>query len=285
MHVGSIYAVRSPDALVQGGSKFEMNKFQQQMYDNWCWARDELIQQPDVLCLNGEPIDGSNVKNTGGSTWNTDVNAQLEDAERLIRMYRWRDIVVTRGSRYHVAVQNTFHEDIIARNLGAVPYSGLFGDAVKNLKQNKTESTENPRQYTDFYLRFMLGGRHFNVCHHVGYNKTELYRTTAMGRELATSKLAEGKWYPKGENIDVFVRSHVHYYVQVRFLHQIGFTTPCWKFPDEFMLRKGIGGTAVDIGTIEVIIEPNGHIDVYEHIISNDKYPKPKEINFDDRLA
>jgi len=282
MHVGSIYAVRTPHAVLVDGTELNPTKLSQQLYDNWCWAKDELIQKPDVLCLNGEPVDGSNKKSASAEVWTPSVQTQLKDAEKLIRMYSWKEIVLTRGSRYHVTVDNTFHEEFLAKTLGCIPYSGFFAQAQEN--NNDTKEREVTPQYTDFYLWFILGGKRFSVCHHVGYNKTELYRTTALGREGAVLKFAEGRWYPKGENVDVIVRSHVHYYVQIKYRHQLSLTTPCWKMPDEFMLRRGLGGTAVDIGTVEVIIEPNGEIHVYEHIIQNDKYPKPQEINFDERL-
>ncbi len=285
MHVGSNYAVRSPNATLDDGTELKMTKFNEQMYDNWCTIRDSVEKKDiDVLCLNGEPIDGSNVKTAGGGVWTTSIKSQLDDAERLIRMYGWKEIFLTRGSRYHVTVQNNYHEEILAEKLNAIPYSGLFGDGQDNNIEGKSMS-RGGKQYTDFYLFFILGGKRFSVCHHVGYNKTELYRTTALARETAVMEFAEGKWFPQGEKIDVLVRSHVHYYVQIRFPGHIAFTTPCWKLPDEFQLRRGLGGTAVNIGSVEVIIESNGEVDVREHMTTADKYPKPREINVDKILA
>jgi len=282
MHVGSIYAVRSPDAVIEGGSGLKMTKFNEQMYQNWCNVRDNIQKKDiDVLCLNGEPIDGGNSKTNASGTWTSNIQHQLDDSERLIRMYKWKEIVMTRGSRYHVSVGNNFHEEILAAKLNARAYSGFFGTALENKKDGKTYDGNGNMQLTDFYLFFILGGKQFSVCHHVGYNKTELYRTTALGREQAVMEFARGKWYAKDTNIDVLVRSHVHYYVQVRYPGQIAFTTPCWKMPDEFMLRRGLGGTAVHLGAIEVIIETNGRIDVVEHIIQAKDYPKPQVINFD----
>jgi len=282
MHVGSIYAVRSPDARLVDGSEVKMNEFNQQLYDIWCWARDSReSKKTDLLVINGEPIDGSNKKSISNETWTPSVHMQLEDSERLIRMYNWRDIVATRGSRYHVTVDNTYHEEFLAKELGCIPYSGLFGKAQET--NSDTKSYNILPQYTDFYLWCIINGKRFSICHHVGYNKTELYRTTALGREMAVMEFAKGKWYPSNGNVDVIVRSHVHYYVQVRFHKQIALTTPCWKLPDEFQLRRGLGGTAVNIGSIEIIIEPNGKIEVFEHIADAVKYPKPYEINFDER--
>ena len=281
MHVGNIYAVRSPDAEIESGNKVEMNEFNELMYNNWCVVRD-MVQKKniDVLCLNGEPIDGSNKKTNASGTWTSSIQKQLDDAERLIKMYKWQEIVMTRGSRYHVSVDNNFHEEVLAQRLQAYPYSGLFQKATNSKQESKNVGTIAP-QYTDFYLLFKLGGKRFNVCHHVGYNRTELYRTTALARETAVMEFAAGKWFPKGERIDILVRSHVHYYVQIRFSERIAFTTPAWKLPDEFQLRGGLGGTAPNIGSIEVIIEPNGKIEVLEHMVTAERYPKYNEIDFD----
>lgn len=284
MHVGSHYAVRSPDAQLDNGATFTMTPFDEMMYQNWCDVRDSIENKIDVLCLNGEPIDGGNKRTNASNVWTSNIQNQLDDAERLLKMYKWQELVMTRGSRYHVSVDNDYHEEILAKRLEAMAYSGLFGQAAQAKENSKSLGHDRSGQLTDFYLWFVLGGKRFSVCHHVGYNKTELYRTTAIGREAAVMKFAEGKWYPKGENVDVIVRSHVHYYCQVRYRNSIALTTPCWKLPDEYLFRHGLGGTAVDIGAIEITIEPNGHIDVLEHIVSPDMYPKPREINFDEIL-
>ena len=67
---------------------------------------------------------------------------------------------------------------------------------------------------------------------------------------------------------NVIVRSHVHYFVHVEFTHTHGFTTPAWKYPDRHLFRGGMGGVIPDIGSVEVIIEPNGKIIVEKHIAS-----------------
>jgi hypothetical protein len=48
----------------------------------------------------------------------------------------------------------------------------------------------------------------------------------------------------------------------------------CWKLPDGFLFRNGIGGTRPHIGAVKVIIEPNGEISV-DKLLSKAKFPKP----------
>lgn len=286
MHVGSQYAVCSPDAAI-GGRGLAMTDFNKDMYEYWCDVIDSKQQPTDIMVLNGEPIDGANNKSGGTGVWTTNVMEQLNDAERLMRMHSWRELLMTRGSRYHVAVNNMAHEEVLARTLGATPYSGMFSEAMGKQLENKHFKLDYDKygQYTDNYLWFVIGGKRFSVCHHIGYNKVELYRTSALSKETAVMKFAEGRWYPEGESVNVIVRSHVHYYVEIRYVNQIAFTTPCWKLPDEFQLKGGLGGTAVNVGAIEVIVEPNGKVDTYPYVMEPKRYPKPYEINYDTKFA
>ncbi len=88
-----------------------------------------------------------------------------------------------------------------------------------------------------------------------------------------------GRYWDNEHTPSVIVRSHVHYFVMVRFATQFGFTTPSFKMPDSHLFRGGLGGTAPSLGAVEVIIEPDGHILIEPHIVSNAEYPKHKIID------
>ena len=89
-----------------------------------------------------------------------------------------------------------------------------------------------------------------------------------------------GRYWDDKHKPSVIVRSHVHYFVYVRFATQHGFTTPAWKLPDSHLFRGGLGGTAPSLGAVEVIVEGNGKIIVEPHIVSNTEYPKHSIIEF-----
>src|SRR4029079_11629049 len=102
MHVGSAYAICSPNPTIGDlGTEYKPNKLQKKLYQTWEWVRDSLTQKPTVLCLNGERCDGANVKATGQQSWSTDLNDQLNDAERLLKLFSFDHFVMTRGSGYH----------------------------------------------------------------------------------------------------------------------------------------------------------------------------------------
>lgn len=266
MHNGSEYAVCSPNPILGGGS-YNPNKLQKKLYDLWCKTRDKC-PKPHILVLNGEPCDGSNPKQLGGQEWNVKVREQINDAAKLLRMYKPKYFLMTRGSNYHVQLGADNQEEQLADKLNAVPYSGLF--------DIKREIDDDFTTRTDYYLSFKINGRIFNVTHHLGFNRWFAYRTTALAREMADMEFLRGKYWKDEDAPNVIARSHVHYFVEVRFASVVGFTTPAWKFPDSHLLRGGLGGTAPSIGSIEVIIEPNGDIEVLPHIVSNDEYPKHK---------
>ena len=73
MHVGSGYAVCSPSPTVKDtGMELKPNPLQKKLYEVWCWVRDSVsTKNLDVLCLNGEPLDGPNSKQLGQQSWTT----------------------------------------------------------------------------------------------------------------------------------------------------------------------------------------------------------------------
>ncbi len=266
MHDGSSTAVCSPNPTTKGGS-YNPNKLQKKLYEFWCIARDKC-PKPHILVLNGEPCDGSNVKQAGNESWSTVIREQLDDATKLLKMYGPKYFLMTRGSNYHVVLGADNQEEILAERLKATPYSGLF-DIERDIK---TEGVYSQR--TDYYLTFKVNGKVFSVTHHIGFNRWFAYRTTAIAREMADMEFQRGRYWKSEDMPSVIVRSHAHYFVMVRFSSVTGFITPAWKFPDGHLFRGGLGGTAPSIGSVEVIVEPNGDILVNPHILSNNEYPK-----------
>ena len=279
MHVGSAYAVCSPNPTIgDTGGSWRPNKLQKKLYETWCWVKDSLSQKPHVLCLNGEGIDGANVKQVGNQSWTTDINDQINDCCRLLSMFDSTNFVMTRGSNYHVQKDATNYDETIAARLNAVPYSGYFGHDSAKIKDY--DASRNAVTRTDYYLTFSIHGKVFSVTHHIGFNRWFAYRTTALAREMADMEFLRGRYW-KPENMpSIIVRSHVHYFVYVRFATQHGFTTPAFKMPDAHLFRGGLGGTAPSLGAVEVIVESNGKIIVEPHIVSNTNYPKHNIIEF-----
>ena len=246
MHVGSTMSICSNEPeLNEKDSTWNPNKLQKELLSVWHECIDEVNQKPDLLVINGEPCDGGNRKQLGNQSWTTNVQDQLIDAEKLIKMIPYKHLIFNRGSGYHVTLDGTNFEEVIAKQMDADKYRAFGGSG-----------------YTDYYSLVKLHGKMFNFTHHIGFNKWAAYRTTALAREMAGMVFERDKM----GKADVIVRSHVHYFVHVEFTHTHGFTTPAWKFPDSHLFRGGTAGTTPDIGMVEVIVEPDGDIDVIKHI-------------------
>lgn len=260
MHVGSRVAVCSENPSLEDGS-YNPNALQKRLLETWYWVKDTVQQQPHAVCINGEPCDGPNWKQVGNQSWTTNFDEQIEDAYKLLSIYNPNHFVLTRGSNYHVQAVNVNMEEMLAAKLNATPYSA-YHDKKGSIGR------------IDYLLTFELNGKVFSVTHHVGFNRWFAYRTTAIARELADMQFLKGKYWDADHTPSVIARSHVHYYVEVRFSTTVAFTTPAWKLPDSHLFKGGLGGTAPSIGAIEVIVEPNGQIQTFPHILSDEKYPK-----------
>ena len=233
-------------------SEYKPNKLQRVLNEAWYDCIDDLQQKPTVLVVNGEPCDGGNPKQLGQQSWTTNVYDQINDTAKLLGAYKYDNLMFVRGSKYHVQIDSTNFEEILANQMGATGYKAYGGSGL-----------------TDYYALLELNGKHFNFTHHVGFNKWAAYRTTALAREMAGLVFDRDKI----GRADVIVRSHVHYFVHIEFVHTHGVCTPAWKFPDSHLFRSGVAGTTPDIGTVEFIIESNGKIEVVKHIAELDIKP------------
>jgi len=236
----------------------------------WNWVKEELVQQPYLICINGESIDGDNYKEVGGSLWSSNINDQIEDFIKLMKIYNPSHITMTRGSGYHVLKGNTSFEDTVAKLLKVRKYeTHKESDKYRIYDENR-----NSKAIIDDILNFEVNGVNFNVTHHIGYNKAYHSKSQAVTAMLASLEFMRGKYWNEKDFPDVVVRGHVHYFVMVMFSRIRAFTEPTFKYSmDRYFTRQGVPEPP-SIGAVEVIIESNGHILVEPHIITNEMYPK-----------
>ena len=250
IHVGSKYAICTESPERDSDNPYKPNKLQKKLLEGWDYCVDRISQKPRALVVNGEPIDGANRFNMGDSVWSVEINDQIEDATKLLNTIKSDNLIFVRGSGYHVTRDATSFEKTIADKMKAKKYMTILGNLTG----------------ADYEANIEMFGKHINFTHHVGWSSWWMYRTTPIAKELIKAHFAQTE---SGFHTDIIVRSHVHYYVEVRFPHTIGFSTPAWKFPDGFLYRKGEPENPT-IGMMEIIIEPNGEIIVESHIAELD---------------
>ena len=269
IHEGSVFAPCSPKPKTKG-STWNPTPLQKKLYSFWKWVKQDLVQQPYLICINGEPIEGDNYKENGNALWTPDINEQIDDFVELLKIYNPKHITMTRGSGYHVRKGATNFEDTVAKLLGVKPYI-----SVKEVDKYRTwDQNRNSRVIIDDILTFGVNGVIFNVAHHIGYNRAYHNKSQAITAMLASLEFMRGKYWESKNFPDVVARAHVHYFVEVRFARIRAFTQPTFKFSgDRYFTDKGVPEPP-SIGAVEVIVESNGHIQVEPHIITNEMYPK-----------
>lgn len=247
MHVGAVTAVCSNDPLVQErGESYTPNKLQKELQNIWVEAIDDLQQTPHLCVANGEPCDGANKKQLGNQSWTTSLYDQAVDAVKLLKLVPAKEFMFIRGSGYHVQIDGTPIESFIAEMMNGVDFTTLTGITSNSW----------------YWANVEAFGKYFSFTHHLPYAKFFAYRATPLAKEMALMALDKAR----SMKYDVIVRSHVHYYMQIKTPHTTALTTPAWKYPDGHLTRGGLGGIYPDIGGVEVIIEPNGKIIINEHI-------------------
>lgn len=265
IHDGGVTAICTEEPYIsEADTVWKPNKVQKMFFGVWNECIDEISQKPRALIVNGEPIDGINKKQYGSQTWSMNLNDQLTDAAKLIKMIKSDLYFVNRGSAYHTQVEGTNQDEAFARLIRADRYRGFETDNPISLE----------RGLTDYYCWLKAHGKIISITHHVGFSKIEMYRTTAMARELMLMKLQSDRQW----KADIIIRSHVHYHVLVGFRHTKGFTTPAWKLADGHLYKSGLGGTSIDVGMVETIIETNGIVTVRPILTETNFKPYIREI-------
>jgi len=247
IHVGSKYSVCSEHPKRDDDDEYKPSKNQKKLKEAWDHSIDLIQQRATALVINGEPIDGDNKKSLGDSVWSTNLNDQLNDAEKLLKQIKFDNLYFVRGSGYHTQKDATNFEQTLAEHMKARSYESIMGN----------------RTHADYEVNIEIFGKYINFTHHAGFSNWWAYRPTVISRELVKMHFMHRE---NGFHTDILVRSHVHYYCEVRFPHTKGLTTPAWKIADGFMYKKG-EPELPSIGNVEIIIEPNGKIEIEPHLI------------------
>ena len=230
MHVGSRLAVSPPLFRDSKGGTYRANKVQRALFDAWCKTA-AAWNAPDVLVINGEPIDGQGAKGRGTEQWTTNYYDQINAAVALTRAFHAKKIFLTQGSGYHVEQGGVSIEETFGERVGAEKVKGQF---------------VNPEIY------LTVENVHFNFAHAIGSSISGWnYRSTAIAKEMMLGQLMKSHKYP----FDVLVRSHVHYFWAVESAGKLGVITPAWQLQTSFMQRNGTMGSIPDIGAIRFSVK------------------------------
>lgn len=225
IHAGSRAAICVPDMPLSEGGSFRYSAAQRALYDAWTLLAKEW-QNPDVLIVNGDAIEGQARKESGVSCWSTDLDDQLNCAAILIRQFNAKKTYIIEGTGYHVDAGGKSLE----HHLGVQLNAEKIGPAGQRAAQ-------------EVFLQ--VGAHTFHAAHHISVG-TGWYKTTPLARELVFALLNESDFH----KTDIILRSHVHYFCGVEFHRQRGYTLPCWQLRTRYMMKKSAFGMTPSIGAV-----------------------------------
>lgn len=181
---------------------------------DWYMKTTTDIGKVDVCIANGDLIDGRGEKTGGTELLLPDRLEQCELAMQCLRWIRADRWLFTYGTAYHTGKYEDW-ERLIA-------------------KEFKGEIADN--------LRVNLGGKVFNVRHHVGRSTIPHGQATPLIKEAMWDRL-------NGRFADFYIRSHVHYFQCIQNQFGVQITTPALQRPgSKFGARRCTGN--YDIGMV-----------------------------------
>lgn len=151
----------------------------------WGFVESEIneLKPIDILALDGDLIDGPGGRSGGTELLTTSIKDQRDIAIEAIRFFDAPNIIIARGTAYHVSPDGQDAEDDIAEILGA-----KIGD----------------------HEFFDINGVVFDMKHHLGNTSIPHGKSTAISKEQLWNLI----WadYEAQKRADVVLRAHNHYY-------------------------------------------------------------------------
>jgi len=221
--------------LINENPELKRNQYGAIQLELWQWYMSTMRDikseaDVDILLLNGDCIDGKGQAAGGTELITVDRNEQVEMANHCIKQWDAKDIVMTYGTSYHTGKDEDF-EETICKDVGALSIKG--------------------EQF------FEINGKTFNAKHKIGSSGIPHGRFTAIAKSALWNRLwADAELSPKA---DVLIRSHVHFYVEVRNRDMYGIITPAMQaIGSKFGNRQCEG--LIDVGLVVIDISKKGNI-------------------------
>ena len=232
LHCGHRAGLTPPDwqySAEKDSEKRKWGKLQSELWNQYLEIIQE-IKSIDVLIVNGDMVDGKNLRAGGSELITSDRIEQANMAVECINAWKCKTIVMTYGTPYHGGVDEDW-EKIVAKEVDADIQDHGFYD---------------------------IAGFIFDVKHHIS--------KSAMPYGQITPLLREGEWNIKWSVVknnqpraDVLIRSHVHY-------KELAYHDNCWHIITPALMGLGskfgarICSNIVDWGVTLVEVEKDKEI-------------------------
>jgi hypothetical protein len=136
-------------------------------------------------------------------------------------------------------------------------------------KRSITDRNNYPR--SDIRFKGIYNGAAFLALHDGSYSANTINRGTMPTRNDVIMSLQKDILFPGGYNTIANVYGHAHYCHFTGSATHWNIIVPCWKGRDSFLQKKI--SPEPDYGIIEVTVETNGKVLIYEHTLKGSDYP------------
>lgn len=221
LHVGHKLGLMPPlvemyDANSHHRMKVRASEVQRKIYEEWRFMVREN-QGVDYLLGNGDLCEGQNRFEGGYGCWSTEAETQVTTCINLLEQIRAKRVLITQGSGYHTG-HNPSLDAYVANKMGAV----FENEAV-----------------------LKVGGIQFWCKHEVPISAKLENRPNTLGGSFRDAEIYREEY----GDIDVILRGHAHYFLEVRQPGVHGVVLPGWKGKDAFQ-QKQKNGYAPHLGWV-----------------------------------
>lgn len=241
LHINSTVALCVPEFQKDDGDHHKNSRLQNELWTAWVDAWKQVKQKAkgrEVVTIIGGEIADEMMKHPTYQyiTHNTDDirRMALETLEPLLNVTD--KLIVLRGTEAHSGLSSNLDEGI-AREI-AKTYKG-----IKVIK--------NGHSYSHYYTRLFIGGRLFDLAHHVSMGQSKRSERDAanhLSADLQMSYSRRGKKLP-----DFAMRGHVHRVADSSINYPIrSIICPSWQLATTFAHRIGGSPDVAEIGVITV---------------------------------
>lgn len=220
-------------------------------------------RNPDVLVINGDLIEGTQPKDRITTCWSRDLNDQMEDSKRLIRMFNAKRIYIIRGTPYHTQTLGYDVEELIGKDLNAIQENGKYSSEIKLINFAPPDAPE----------------RIFQIAHHTMGGKSFHYRGMPSSREMGNVMLAESDWVDKRfRKVFGIARAHVHWYWYSESPSRVMLINPCWQLMTPYGAKFN-PTSPPNIGATRFTFNSDGHFEKENTFLEFNMRPTVHEPN------
>ena len=212
------------------------NPYQQSVYEfqKWAWGRYISMMDTygpfDILFVNGDAIDGKGDRSGGTELLTADREEQADIATACIKATNIGKVVMTYGTPYH---------------------TGNWED-WENIVAHRAKAAIKPHAYIE------VNGVVISLKHKIGNSSVPHGKATALLKQQVWND-AWCREYQEHPRAQIFIRSHVHWYMCIDQGQTLSFVTPALQgMGSKYGARQC--ETVVDWGLIVIEITPAGSI-------------------------